>query len=92
MVVDVDGMLAANFNATTSGHCLLYTVTGSLMFQGGITTERGHEGESCGRVAMRDLLARNPSSVDHAPVFGCELVRMSDKSGAGTHCCEETLK
>ncbi len=91
-MVDVAGRMAAKFGAATSGHCFLYSVTGSLMFHGGITTERGHEGESCGRVSMRDLIAGLPGTIDHSPVFGCELVLMSEKSGSGAHCCQETLE
>ncbi len=91
-VIDLDGAVATRFNITTSGHCLLYSVTGNLMFQGGITTERGHEGESCGQISIKNLIAGTPSRIAHFPVFGCELVRMSEKAGFTKDCGQEALK
>ncbi len=71
-VVDYDGKLAREFHATTSGFCLLY-MDRKLCFQGGLTTERGHEGESLARVAIRQLLSNGQGKNYRAPVFGCPL-------------------
>ena len=62
------------FGAHTSGHILLYCGDGSLVFSGGITPGRGHEGNS---VSGNDLLRSiNGSSAParHHPVFGCPMI------------------
>src|SRR5437773_2149652 len=43
---DIDGMEAALFGATTSGEALLYAADGQLLFRGGLTPSRGHEGDN----------------------------------------------
>ena len=45
VVADTDGLEAERFGATTSGHVVLYDRSGSLLFSGGITPGRGHEGD-----------------------------------------------
>jgi hypothetical protein len=77
MIVDQDGALADQFQASSSGCCLLYSPSGRLMFEGGITSARGHEGESFGRIALRQLLAGKSPTVERTPVFGCELIHCS---------------
>ena len=46
VMTDVGGAQARVFGALTSGQTLLYSATGSLLFSGGITGARGHEGET----------------------------------------------
>src|SRR4029079_17335035 len=42
---DADGVEAARFGASTSGATLVYDTKGRLLFSGGITAARGHEGD-----------------------------------------------
>jgi hypothetical protein len=72
-VVDVDGVEAERFNALTSGLTLLYAADGRLLFSGGITAARGHEGDSVGREYILAALDGAHLPHPHAPVFGCAL-------------------
>ena len=70
---DIEGKEARRFGATVSGHVVIYEPAGRLLFQGGITGARGHEGENPGRSqarsAIMELLADGKS-----PTFGCDLL------------------
>src|SRR5262249_10319613 len=46
VVVDRGQAVARRFGALTSGHALLYDSTGRLVYSGGITAVRGHEGDN----------------------------------------------
>jgi len=70
---DDDGVEAARFDAVTSGQTLLYSSDGTLLFRGGITLGRGHEGDNAGFDAIADLVAGKEPAVRQTPVFGCEL-------------------
>jgi hypothetical protein len=72
VTVDRDGAEARRFGAETSGHTVAYAAGGDLLFSGGITTARGHVGESpiATRSILRDAALGTPAS---APVFGCPL-------------------
>jgi hypothetical protein len=67
------------FGGATSGQVLLYDEAGALVFQGGITPSRGHEGASVGSdtlrsfLTTRDLPAVAASSPPASDVFGCAL-------------------
>jgi hypothetical protein len=64
---------AARFGATTSGFAVLYDDTGRRRFAGGLTSERGHAGESVGTVALAAALAAQAPIVEDNPVYGCAL-------------------
>lgn len=81
-----DGTEAARFGAKTSGQVLVYGRDGRLLFNGGITPSRGHEGDSRGAdLALRALTPANggtgtgtgtvtaPASSSSADVFGCAI-------------------
>jgi hypothetical protein len=70
---DVDGVEARWFHAETSGHSFLFSPDGRLLFSGGITPLRGHEGESPGKDALLAALRHAPTRTWEAPVFGCPL-------------------
>lgn len=76
-IVD-DDVETARFGALTSGQVLLYDAVGDLIFRGGITSARGHEGESVGNRAVLSV-ALGESHSDETPqtsaVFGCALPR-----------------
>jgi hypothetical protein len=76
LIVDTDARLAGKFHATTSGQTMLYSPAGKLMFCGGITAARGHEGDNAGAAAIVALLTGKPTDVARTPVFGCPIVEM----------------
>jgi hypothetical protein len=73
VTLDLEGREATLFGAATSGHCVLYDPQGRLLFQGGLTPARGHEGDSVGVEAVLTLLKKTAHHVAIAPVFGCAL-------------------
>jgi hypothetical protein len=73
VVVDRDGADAAKFGATVSGQVALYDMQGKLLFAGGITDGRGHEGDNAGFDAIFELAREHKSAVVATPVYGCPL-------------------
>jgi hypothetical protein len=78
LMTDVGGAQARVFGAFISGQTLLYSATGSLLFSGGITDARGHEGDNPGRTALTSILAGGHPAALRTPVFGCYLYAESD--------------
>jgi hypothetical protein len=72
-LLDVDGVEAHRFHALTSGEVVVYDETGKLLFSGGITIARGHEGDSAGRAYILAALGGAQLAHPNAPVFGCAL-------------------
>jgi hypothetical protein len=74
VVIDPDGVEAERFGAKVSGSAVVYAPDGTLLFRGGLTSARGHEGRSAGfdriLALVRDAAAPSPHD---APTFGCEL-------------------
>jgi hypothetical protein len=71
---DDDGVEANGFGASTSGQVLVYDASGHLVFSGGITPARGHEGDNDGVDSVVALLTgRGAPTAAHTPVFGCSL-------------------
>jgi hypothetical protein len=70
---DHDGVETRRFNAETSGYAVLYDPRGNLLFEGGITSSRGHEGDNPGRSALESLVQRSLSQQVRTPVYGCSL-------------------
>jgi hypothetical protein len=76
---DVDGVEAARFGAETSGEVVLYGATGRLLFRGGITGVRGHEGNNVGLRRLTAALSGAgsqqvpPAELAQSQVFGCAL-------------------
>lgn len=73
VAIDPGGSFAARLGATTSGHVLVYGADGALLFSGGITSARAHEGDSIGQNAIVRALYGGKPPTDTAPVFGCGL-------------------
>jgi hypothetical protein len=71
--VDVDGAEAALFGAATSGQVLLYDAGGRLRFSGGITSVRGHLGESPGHRRIAAVVDGGDTEDATSRVFGCAL-------------------
>lgn len=69
---DTGGQTARLFGARTSGMTALYDGGGHLLFSGGITVARGHEGDNDGHDAVIARI-RGMSGPETNPVFGCHL-------------------
>lgn len=70
---DEGGDLAEKFGVATSGHILLYDAHQDLLFSGGITALRNHEGANSGRESVMALIQGQSSITKETPVFGCPL-------------------
>jgi hypothetical protein len=78
-VRDDDGVEATRFRATTSGAAALYDARGRLLFSGGLTSARGHEGDSAGLQRISSILRTGRADRPDAPVYGCSLA-LSERS------------
>jgi hypothetical protein len=86
--VDDAGVEAARFGAATSGTVLLYDGSGHLLFNGGITESRGHEGFSAGREMLAHLLAQPGHEMKHTAVYGCPLFDATGAEQRGGPSCQ----
>lgn len=97
MHADIEGRIAKNFGAYTSGQVLLYNTGGNLQFVGGITQSRGHTGSNPGRAAVISAILGDegvdPLAPRLNPVYGCSLHEESAddrKSGDATLAVNNT--
>lgn len=74
LIRDTDGALIRQFGAFTSGQTLLYAPSGQLLFKGGITAARGHEGDNAGKEALLAILNSQKNALDESFVFGCSIL------------------
>lgn len=70
---DVGGRTAVQFGARTSGATLLYGADRNLLFQGGITGSRGHEGDNVGATRLLAAIESGRRASNLSQVFGCAL-------------------
>lgn len=85
--IDTGARESTRFGALTSGHTVVYDAAGKLVYAGGITMARGHEGDNAGRRRIRELLTVGRTDAPAGPTFGCELsdsepVARRDERGA----------
>lgn len=74
IIADWDGNIAKRFGAETSGTTAFYDESGRLLFFGGITEARGHEGDNAGEDVLIALLRGNSSSSStRRNVYGCSI-------------------
>lgn len=74
VVIDKRQVEAARFGATTSGDTFVYGADGKLLFHGGITPGRGHEGDCAGFDTVCSILrGSTPARSMSTPSFGCAL-------------------
>lgn len=90
VTLDRDGVEARRFGIHTSGHVLFYGSSDRLLFSGGITPARGHEGTSGGLDALVACLAGLNSAPGGAAVFGCPLFDSKPRCRAGGPPCHNT--
>jgi hypothetical protein len=70
---DVSGVETTRFGGRVSGQTMLYDPAGKLVFSGGITRARGHQGNSSGEEAILAALRGDRAEFRETPVFGCSL-------------------
>lgn len=84
---DEDGREAQIFHGATSGHFILYGVDGSRLFDGGITSSRGHAGDSRGLGTLLALAYGQAPEQRRTAVFGCPILAPPiDALAGGTSC------
>lgn len=89
IATDEGAIESRRFGALTSGQALLYAADGRLLFAGGITESRGHEGDNAGRSAIAAIVhgAGAATGTASTPVYGCPLMGPSSacmKEGTAT--------
>lgn len=62
------------FGASVSGEAFLFAPQGELLYHGGLTGSRGHEGDCDGSRTIAAYLAGGQSDITERPVFGCPLL------------------
>lgn len=70
---DPRGAVASIFGAATSGTAVVYAPDGRLLFHGGLTAARGHEGGNAGAEALAAIASRARPPVQCTAVYGCGL-------------------
>ncbi len=76
---DPSGAAARTFAARTSGFTVVYTRAGDLVYHGGLTGSRGHEGDNPGAAAVLDLATGGGgAAVRSSAVYGCALFADAD--------------
>jgi hypothetical protein len=78
--VDVGGEEAARFGAATSGTVVLFDESGTLVYSGGITASRGHQGDNAGRRRVLAFLRAECPDANRSDVFGCPLVEPAEQA------------
>jgi hypothetical protein len=74
LVVDRGAVEGPLFGALTSGKAVLYAPSGALLYEGGLTASRGHEGDSIGTASIEHLVVDGtPGLAAAAPTFGCAM-------------------
>ncbi len=73
LIYDRDGSETERFGGRVSGQTMLYDPQGRLVFSGGITSARGHQGDNFGVDAVIHAVREGVNVRTHVPVFGCSL-------------------
>jgi hypothetical protein len=89
VVWDEGGAEARRFGATTSGHAVLYSPDGRLLFRGGLTGARGHAGDNANLDALAAVLDGAPSPHINVPVFGCPLFELPSTTEGACNVCKQ---
>ena len=72
--IDRGGREAIRFGGFTSGAAILYDENNRLVYHGGLTGARSHEGDNPGSLAVLAELGFGNHHAATAPVFGCDLL------------------
>lgn len=79
--IDNDGQLAKDFKASASGECFLFDRKSTLLFHGGITLARGHEGDNSGLEQLTAIVQRKSELTARNVVYGCSLFDSNGETG-----------
>ena len=74
VVEDRGGIIGRRLGAFTSGHAVLYSRAGHLLFSGGITAGRGHAADNASSDIVIALATGASQRPGRAPVFGCPIL------------------
>jgi hypothetical protein len=72
-IFDDHGTETRIFGGQTSGQAILYDSRGHLVFSGGITSARGHQGDNAGVDMVIASVRGEAKVVGRTPTFGCSL-------------------
>jgi hypothetical protein len=72
-IADDHGAETKRFGGLISGQAMLYDPQGHLVFSGGVTAARGHQGDNAGVDAVVSRVRGEVTAFAHAPAFGCSL-------------------
>ena len=73
VIYDLSGFETSRFGGHVSGQTMLYDPNGRLVFSGGITSSRGHQGDNDGANAILRRIDGDANALASTPVFGCSL-------------------
>ena len=73
VIPDPDGRITHAAGARTSGTVALYDSGGGVLFWGGLTSSRGHEGTNLGHLALLDISKGMAPRAVRTEVYGCAL-------------------
>jgi hypothetical protein len=79
-ISDIGGVEIERFGGSVSGQTMVYDPRGRLVFQGGITGARGHEGANSGMDSVIQLVQGESNVAARSPVFGCSLKNPSPQA------------
>jgi hypothetical protein len=70
---DATGEETERCGASVSGEVLAWDAGGRLVFRGGITSARGHQGAATGQTELEKIVSGRSPGPCATPVFGCHL-------------------
>ena len=73
VVIDSGAEEASRFGATTSGEAFAFDPSGHMIYHGGLTPGRGHQGDAAGQTQLEQIIAAGGSRFCTAPIYGCQL-------------------
>ena len=74
LVIDTDAKFAKSYGSRCSGQVLLYSAKShQLVFAGGLTESRGHEGGNAGEDAILEFARSGKCPISKSAVFGCAI-------------------
>lgn len=84
LIADPGSEIATGFGALTSGHTLVYDASGQLVYSGGLTPTRAHEGPNTGSATLVSLFNGGEAIAPVAPVYGCPLCSVNEPNQLAT--------
>ncbi|MCC9601701.1 hypothetical protein LOC67_14170 [Stieleria sp. JC731] len=73
VIIDTNGKIAGSLGVKTSGHCIVYSKARGVIFSGGLTPLRGHEGTGPSLTQFTHCINDQDEPFTEWPVFGCSI-------------------